>query len=606
MNNNYIIISSIDWKTSWQTQHRLAKSLIDSGDKVLFIENTGLRNIKFKDKNRIISRLKTWKKSTKGFNQVEKNLFIYSPIIFPAPYNKIISYLNAKNIYKNIKKWMDTFYFDNPIVVNFLPTALNNKLLELINPNLNIYYAANDFGTQSGTEKIIKSEIITIKTANLNFATSHQILDKLKKYSKSNFFFPASIEEKKFNNIKGEKPQIFNKIKSPIVSYLGNFTEVFDIDLILDLIKNSQELSFLFIGDLKLYNKKFEKLNKFKNCYFTGEVPNNLVPLYLKHVDIGIVPYFVNDFTNGVYSSKLNEYLAVGLPVISTKFREMKIIEKNNQNLIYLIENNFLDFKNKIKIALSEKNKLKKFRVDYSFNNSWDKKFKQIQNLINNHLEIKNIIKHDWKKVYLKNVRNYTTKVIFGSLLFYLLLFKSPFIDLIGSKLILKNKFNNSSKTILVMSGYGSDNYINNSYLLIAKKLNNLIKENNKNDIYFIISGRFQIYPESQIIKQFLLTSGVKKQNIITIDSQYKNTYENLSLLFQEVDLNSKKKDTKFTILTSPYHSQRVSLILKKKFPNYNLNIITSDKLKISQYSKIKIVTYEYLAIFYNFLKGNI
>ena len=81
MQNNYIIISAIDWKTSWQTQHRITKSLVDSGNRVLFVENTGLRNIKFKDKNRIISRIKTWRKSTKGFNEVEKNLFIYSPII---------------------------------------------------------------------------------------------------------------------------------------------------------------------------------------------------------------------------------------------------------------------------------------------------------------------------------------------------------------------------------------------------------------------------------------------------------------------------------------------------------------------------------------------
>ena len=50
MQNNYIIISAIDWNTSWQTQHRIAKSLVDSGNRVLFIENTGLRNIKLKDK----------------------------------------------------------------------------------------------------------------------------------------------------------------------------------------------------------------------------------------------------------------------------------------------------------------------------------------------------------------------------------------------------------------------------------------------------------------------------------------------------------------------------------------------------------------------------
>ena len=163
--------------------------MVDSGNRVLFIENTGLRNIKLKDKNRIISRIKTWKKSTRGFNQIEKNLFVYSPIIFPAPYNKTISYFNSKIIYKNIKKWMDTLYFNNPIVINFLPTNLNYNLINLINIKINNDYAANDFGTQLGTEKILSSEIRTINNADINFGTSHQILDKLKNFPLTFIFF---------------------------------------------------------------------------------------------------------------------------------------------------------------------------------------------------------------------------------------------------------------------------------------------------------------------------------------------------------------------------------------------------------------------------------
>ena len=91
---------------------------------------------------------------------------------------------------------MDTVYYNDPIVISFLPTILNNELIKLLDPNLFIYYAANDFGTQKGTEKILKSEANTIRNANINFATSHQILDKLKKYSEKTYFFPAAIEEK--------------------------------------------------------------------------------------------------------------------------------------------------------------------------------------------------------------------------------------------------------------------------------------------------------------------------------------------------------------------------------------------------------------------------
>ena len=97
---------------------------------------------------------------------------------------------------------MDTLYFKDPIVVNFLPTDLNYRLINQIDPQLNIYYAANDFGTQPGTEKILTSEIKTISKSDINFATSHQILDKITKYSKNTFFFPAAIEEKNIKILK--------------------------------------------------------------------------------------------------------------------------------------------------------------------------------------------------------------------------------------------------------------------------------------------------------------------------------------------------------------------------------------------------------------------
>ena len=67
MSKNFIIISSIEWKTHWQTQHRLATSLAKD-NKVLFIENTGLRLPKFRDFNRIKDRLFNYLKSTKGFS----------------------------------------------------------------------------------------------------------------------------------------------------------------------------------------------------------------------------------------------------------------------------------------------------------------------------------------------------------------------------------------------------------------------------------------------------------------------------------------------------------------------------------------------------------
>ena len=66
---------------------------------------------------------------------------------------------------------------------------------------------------------------------------------------------------------------MFKKIRNPIIGYLGNFTEVFDTDLMINLIKNSQDLSFLFIGDIKFYNDKFQDLRNFKIATLQAKFP---------------------------------------------------------------------------------------------------------------------------------------------------------------------------------------------------------------------------------------------------------------------------------------------------------------------------------------------
>ena len=54
-NKDIIIIGSIDWKTNWQTQHRLVSSLVKQKNRVLYIENTGIRTAKISD---FFSRIK--------------------------------------------------------------------------------------------------------------------------------------------------------------------------------------------------------------------------------------------------------------------------------------------------------------------------------------------------------------------------------------------------------------------------------------------------------------------------------------------------------------------------------------------------------------------
>ena len=110
-NKDIIIIGSIDWKTNWQTQHRLVTSLIKQNNRILYIENTGIRSIKISDFPRIKDRLINWFKSAKGFREIKNNLFIFSPIVFPFPFSKIYHLINLFFVNFLLTNWFKTLKF---------------------------------------------------------------------------------------------------------------------------------------------------------------------------------------------------------------------------------------------------------------------------------------------------------------------------------------------------------------------------------------------------------------------------------------------------------------------------------------------------------------
>ena len=71
-----------------------------------------------------------------------------------------------------------------------------------------------------------------------------------------------------------------------------------------------------------------------------GSKNHNEIPLYVKYFDIGIIPYLKNKFTDSIYPTKINEYLAMGKPVISSNIKEVENFNLDHENIIKISKNN--------------------------------------------------------------------------------------------------------------------------------------------------------------------------------------------------------------------------------------------------------------------------
>ena len=101
-----LCFSTIDWGFLWQGHQEIMAALAEQGNRVLFIENTGVRAPVLRDLPRLRQRIRNWRRGVKGFRQERENLFVYSPVILPFPYSRLARWVNRILLGRSLRRWM--------------------------------------------------------------------------------------------------------------------------------------------------------------------------------------------------------------------------------------------------------------------------------------------------------------------------------------------------------------------------------------------------------------------------------------------------------------------------------------------------------------------
>ena len=109
----------------------------------------------------------------------------------------------------------------------------------------------------------------------------------------------------------------------PRIGYLGAIAPWFDFELMTALVQARAAWEFVLVGPvLPGAGPALERLAALPNVELKGAVAHDEVPRVLAGFDVGLIPFRRNPLTAGVNPNKLYEYLAAGLPVVSTPFSE--------------------------------------------------------------------------------------------------------------------------------------------------------------------------------------------------------------------------------------------------------------------------------------------
>ncbi len=108
-------------------------------------------------------------------------------------------------------------------------------------------------------------------------------------------------------------------VGGPIIGYHGMISHWFDFDLLAAVAAQRPEWRFVLVGptDPRVEDDARE-VERLGNVVRLGERPSMLMPAYVHAFDVGTIWFRIDEMTRGVTPLKMFEYLAAGVPCVST------------------------------------------------------------------------------------------------------------------------------------------------------------------------------------------------------------------------------------------------------------------------------------------------
>ncbi|MEK7540250.1 MAG: glycosyltransferase [Patescibacteria group bacterium] len=129
-------------------------------------------------------------------------------------------------------------------------------------------------------------------------------------------WIPNGVDVDHFSR-EASNPEQFSTLPRPFVVYIGVIQERLDVELLEQTARLIPSIQIVLAGPVWA-GTPLGGLRELKNVMFLGPVPYQDLPNLLSQASAGIIPHRVNRFTASMNPLKLYEYLASGLPVIST------------------------------------------------------------------------------------------------------------------------------------------------------------------------------------------------------------------------------------------------------------------------------------------------
>jgi len=292
--------------------------------------------------------------------------------------------LNNRKIFEFVRKTASELGFADYIhfIDNDIYRSFYSK--EILNPKFSVYYRRDNLQPYPYWKKHVRRlEPLMIAKSDLVVCNSPQYADFSQPFNPKSFDIGQGVDLSAYNpDLKYDLPEMFKSIPEPRFGYIGDINSLrLDPDLLCELAKSRPQYSFIIIGgEDKVF--KEHALHSLPNVYFPGSIAKNTVAQHMAAFQVCLNPQLLNEITNGNYPRKVDEYLAMGKPVIATRTATMEIFKDHT----YLCRN-LQEYQEAADKSIEEDSEASRAeRIRFAQSHSWENNVKNIYQHIQNYI----------------------------------------------------------------------------------------------------------------------------------------------------------------------------------------------------------------------------
>jgi glycosyltransferase involved in cell wall biosynthesis len=321
-----ILCFSHDWTGDPLSKTHLMR-LLSRDNRVLWVNSIGYRTptVSKADLGRIRHKLAA---AMEPVREVEPNLFVLNPLALPLYKHPWARRLNRNLLKYQVQTAMRRLGMSSPINWVFNPAAA--VIAGHLGEELLIYHCVDEYTEFTGVDAVAIGQLEQqlLNKADLVLVSAERLYRTKSPHHPRTEIVRHGVDFEHFRRALDCDLQVPTEVASlprPVLGFFGLVADWVDVDVMAEMARRFSHGSLVFVGKT---TTDVSSLLSLPNVHLLGRKPYEQLPAYCKGWDVALMPFRINELTLCANPLKVREYLAAGLPVVSTPLPEVAVLEQ--------------------------------------------------------------------------------------------------------------------------------------------------------------------------------------------------------------------------------------------------------------------------------------